>query len=149
MLSKVEENVDEGIAYFRWGRQGTRVVTTAPHFSRALPGTVDRICSPAGEPLKAANQRFSRRRLDDEVQVVGLDGEVSEAKAATARACERGGHCSERGEGAKRRDVRDGPDRDVNRMAGVVRGTSDVPLLRSQCAWFTTRAGAAASPARW
>jgi hypothetical protein len=76
VLSKVEKNVDERVAYFRRRRQSTRVVAASPHLPGALAGTVRSMSCPRGEALKAANQRLTRRRLDDQMQVIGLNREM-------------------------------------------------------------------------
>lgn len=80
MLSKVEEHVGQGQAHLTRRAQGVGVVAVAPDGAAATAGAVDCPGAANGEALQATHKRLGVVGLDDEVDVVGLDGEVSYAK---------------------------------------------------------------------
>ena len=49
----------------------------------ASPGSIDSLGEPDDEALEPSRERRSRVGLDDEVKVVGLDGEVEDADSAS------------------------------------------------------------------
>lgn len=80
MLSKVEEHVDQGQAHLTRRAQGVGVVALVPDGAAATAGAVDGLGAANGEALQAAHKRLGVVGLDDQVDVVGLDREVNQAK---------------------------------------------------------------------
>ena len=107
---------------------------------------VHRAGSPAAEALQSADERLSRRCLDDEVNVIGLHGEVRDAKSsrfARDSAPESASNvANERSDGTfgltRHRD-------EDGKPSHVVR-PRQVPLFGAQGRWLPPRACAAPSP---
>jgi hypothetical protein len=80
VLSRVVEDVAEGVPDLSGGGEVARVVAVGPDAAGAAGGAVD---APGGADGEAAQARGESRlvvRLDDEVNVVALDGEVDDAE---------------------------------------------------------------------
>ena len=73
MLSMVEEHVDQPQANLFGGDQCPGVIPVRPHRAPTMRGSVERPRAPHSEALHASNQRQTRVRLDDEVQVIALN----------------------------------------------------------------------------
>ena len=82
VLPEVEQDVDERVADLARRRQRAGVITTAPYLAVTTKTSIHRARGPPGQTLQAANQRLTRGRLSDQMQVVGLHREVNETKAA-------------------------------------------------------------------
>jgi len=88
MLPEVEENVDEAIAHFARRGEGARMIAIAPDGTPAAPDAIEGACCPAGEAVETAAQLVGGARFYEQVNVVGLDGEVHDAESVGGRARE-------------------------------------------------------------
>jgi len=89
MLSKIEEDVDQAVADLPWRRQRAGVIPVAPHVSVPQPGAIERAGHATGEAVDAGAQAVGGVSLDDEMNVIGLNGEMHDAKVFAAG----GGEC--------------------------------------------------------
>jgi hypothetical protein len=90
VLAKVEQDVNETVPNLARRRQRAGVIAAVPDLAGAPQSPVDRAGGSRGEAVQPADERVSRRGLDDEVDVIGLNREMRDAKIASVRARERG-----------------------------------------------------------
>jgi hypothetical protein len=76
------------------------MVPVAPDGAVTVPEAIECARRAAGQPVETAAQVVGRVSLDDEVNVVGLDGEVQDAERVPGRTPNRVNECREREFGA-------------------------------------------------
>ena len=64
------------------------MVPISPDASPSAEGSIDSLGEPDDGALEPSRERRSRVGLDDEVKVVGLDGEVEDADSASRALCQ-------------------------------------------------------------
>ena len=82
VLAKVQEYVHQRVPDFARRLEGVGVITVDPDRAAAVAGAIDGARTADGESLRTADQRRGTLRFHDEVQVVGLHGELGQAKRA-------------------------------------------------------------------
>jgi len=140
MLSKVKEDVDEAVAHFSRRLQRARMIAIAPDRSAAAPGAVESAGGPARQAVEAAAQLIAAVSFNDQVNVIGLDGEVNDTKAAAIRRREGLQKRRERNVGSQRLQPAHRPQHDVDRMARIVRGARGVGNVGSRLGSPSSRA---------
>src|SRR5262249_32192478 len=83
MLPKVLQDIDERVAHLAWRAKRTCVVAIVPDATAPFQHAVHGARQANRKAPDAARQRFTIRGLDEQVQVIGLDGEVSDATSST------------------------------------------------------------------
>ena len=83
MLSKIEEDVDQSVADLPWGRQRAGMVPVAPHGPAPPPDAIERAGHATGEAIDAGTQAVAGGRLHDEMNVIGLNREMDDAKVCS------------------------------------------------------------------
>ena len=150
MLSKIEENVDEAVTHLSWGREGVCVVAIAPDAPTSPPRAIQRSCRTAVQAIQAAPQLVSGISFHDEVNMIGLDGEVHDAKAAAAREAKCLNQRCERRLRSERFQRLRRPQRDVDGMARIVLRSRSVRYVRARLRSLASCAISRAAPrARW
>ena len=81
MLTHVLQDVDERVSHFARGSEWPGMISVAPETSVPAENPVDSLREPDGESLEATGERFSTVRLDDHVEVIGLDGKLENAES--------------------------------------------------------------------
>ena len=84
VFAKVEEHVDQRVPHFAGRVEGVGVVAVDPDWAAAVVGAIDGAGTADGEALHAADQCRGTLGFHHQVQVVGLYGELGQAKRATA-----------------------------------------------------------------
>ena len=120
VLARVREDVDQRVAHHARRPQRTRVVTVAPDGAVATHRTVRGERAADRESAHAARELDGGVRLDDQVQVVGLDGEVHDAERLARCGAERGLERTIRGRRAEPADAGTRAQRDQRGMTSVV-----------------------------
>lgn len=82
MLVMILENVDERVSYLTRALQVAAVVAIAPNFSVARGDAIDGTSESNRESLGASDKPGPVGRLDDEVNVIFLNGKLEEPKTA-------------------------------------------------------------------
>jgi hypothetical protein len=82
VLAKVEEHVDQRVPHFAGRMEGVGVIAVDPDWAAAVDGAIDGAGTADGETLHTADQCRGTLRFHDEVQVIGLHGELGQAKRA-------------------------------------------------------------------
>src|SRR5687767_248223 len=80
MFAEIREHVEESVADLTGRREGLHVVTVAPDAALVPRHAVDGASEADREAAHAAGERLVVRSLDDEVDVIVLDGEVDDAE---------------------------------------------------------------------
>ena len=88
MLAKVEENVDQRVPDLAGRTERVGVVAVDPDGAAALGGAIDGSGSAHGQTVHTVAQGCCGVGLHDEVDMVGLHGELGHAKRATTRSGE-------------------------------------------------------------
>jgi hypothetical protein len=132
MLAEVEEHVNKAPAYLARCGQRVGVVAVVPDRAPASAGAIDRAGTSNGEALQSAGEGERSVGFGNEVEVVGLDGEVDQAEAAAAGGGEGPLEGGEHGWRPKRREAGAGAERDVGGVSGGVLGAWSV---RGTGAW--------------
>ena len=89
MLSEIQENVDEAVADLSRRSERASVVPVPPHRTVAAPDAIERAGHATGEAVDTRSQAIGGVSLDDEMNVVGLNGEMHDAEVLATR----GGEC--------------------------------------------------------
>ena len=90
VLLVIREAVDERVAHLACAREIATVVAIAPHTpAAAAERGVEEAIGAHGEALHAARERIAVVGLDDEMQVIVLDGELDDAKVVATRPANR------------------------------------------------------------
>ena len=90
VLLVVLKAVHEGIAHLACAREIAPVVAIGPHTTSPAPcRRVEEAISAHGEALHAAGERIAVVGLDDEMEVIVLDGELDDAKVVAPRPANR------------------------------------------------------------
>src|SRR5262249_6849007 len=89
VFAKVQENVDPRVAHFAWRSKGACVVSVAKHVPLAAEKSVERSRETNREPCYPAREGTLVGCFGDEMNVVGLHGEMHDAKPFTPGLCER------------------------------------------------------------
>lgn len=129
MLAGVVEDVHEGVADLPRRRELAVEIAIRPHrATRSSVRTIDRARHADTEPLHTARERAPVVRLDDEVKVITLHGELEEAKRVGRGAGEGRAGRGEHRVGPKTRAIATNANRHVNRTPSIVRRASQVDL---------------------
>lgn len=98
---RVPEHVRDGVGGLRRGAELVRVIAIRKHLPAAFENAVHGFGDADGQRLHATSERDRVARLDDQVQMVRLHGEVDEAEAvALTCAADAGGYDPEAGPAA-------------------------------------------------
>ncbi len=119
MPPPVLEHVDQSIPDRARRRERAGMVSLGPHRPPPAQHTVHGLGDANGEALQAADETAVRVGFDDQVHVIGLDGEGEHPKATTRRAGQCAPHSREDIRRAQRRRQRCRPQRHVNRMTWI------------------------------
>ena len=79
--------VGEGATRLCGRAEGTGMVAVSEDLAAALESAVEALGEANAETLQAAAQRVAVVGLDEEVDVIALDGEVHDAKAEAVASC--------------------------------------------------------------
>jgi hypothetical protein len=80
VLAKIQENVDQSMPHLARGTEGTRMVSVREHVAFAVTSAVDRSRNTNREPRNSAGERYFVGSFCDQVKVIGLHGELHDAK---------------------------------------------------------------------
>jgi hypothetical protein len=80
VLAKIEEDVTQAAARFGGRAERARVIATAPEAAASADGTIHGLGATNGQALQAPHEGDRMITLDDEVNVIGLNGEVDDAE---------------------------------------------------------------------
>jgi hypothetical protein len=80
VLAKIQENVDQGMPHLARGSEGPRMVSVAEHVALAVSGAIDSPREANREPRYSARKRYLVGSFCDEMKVIGLHGELHDAK---------------------------------------------------------------------
>src|SRR5262249_6037945 len=149
MLTHVLQDVDEGVSHFARGPECPGMISVAPETSVPAENPVDSLREPDGESLEATGERFSTVRLDDHVEVIGLDGKLENTESPPGTLREAAAQDREDSISPQRRQRAVRAERNVHGVAGDMgrpraMGNTDLPAGR-----LTPRAGTAATPGAW
>jgi len=131
VLPEVEQDVDERVADLLRRRQRAGVIAAAPHLPVTAKTSIHRTRCPSRQTLQATNQRLARGRFGDQMQVIGLHGEVNETKALVAGGCKRRTQCAKSGSAAQRWQLAPRANRHVDGVPRLVRGPRVMSLVRA------------------
>jgi hypothetical protein len=126
MLSPVLKNIDEAVAHIARGGERSSVIPIDEHPTLAAKRAVDGTRHANREATREARECHAVGRLGYEVDVIGLDGEVHDAKAGTGGAAERGSNAEKEELSSQARQPSAHAQRDMNRMSGNVSRTPAV-----------------------
>jgi hypothetical protein len=93
MLSKVEQDVDEAAAHLVGRSERASVIPIGPDGAAAPPRPIQRAGGAAVQAVEATAEIVAGVSLDDQVDVISLDGEVHDAEVVAARGRERLKQC--------------------------------------------------------
>jgi len=79
----VLQHVDQSVPDFSRSIERAHVIPVSPHAPAPTEDAVDSLGESDREALDAPGERAVVLRLDDEVKVIALDGELKNPKAAT------------------------------------------------------------------
>jgi hypothetical protein len=102
------------------------VVALVPHGTPAAASTIDGPSAANRQALNAADECLRIIRLDDEMNMVGLHGELPHTISAAARSRECAAQIRKDRVGPQRRKSANGAESDVDRMARIVLGSRTV-----------------------
>jgi hypothetical protein len=91
VVASVLQDVDEGVPDFTRREECPRVVAVGEQRADAAPEPVEAARDADQQTLNASRERAAIARLDDQVEVVRLDGEVDQPEPEAVRA---GGECA-------------------------------------------------------
>src|SRR5207249_52743 len=96
VFSVVVQAVNQGIADLPWVREIATMIAVGPYApASASDGGVEKAIRAHGEALHAAREGVVVVGLDDEMEVIVLDGELDDAKVLPARSANRALECGE------------------------------------------------------
>jgi hypothetical protein len=81
VLPRVLQDIDERVSYLARCPERPGMISVAPETSGPAERAVDSLREPDGEPLEPPRECFSTLRFDDQVNVIGLYGEVENAES--------------------------------------------------------------------
>jgi len=146
MMAPVLQNIDERVSHFARCAEGPCVIATSPDASPPPEGPIDSFGEPDDESLYPSRERPSPVRLNNEMNVVGLYGEVEDADSVPRAPGEAAPERQEQVITAQRGEVGASAERHVRRMPWhVIRprtvGNADLPARG-----LPAGAGSAAAP---
>ena len=144
VLPKVLQHVDDRRTHLARRPQRTPVVPVAPDAPVALRGAVDRSGAAPGQALDSARERFAPVRFDHEMNVIGLNREVDDAKVRSIGQRQGSSERGKRRLRSKRRQPPVATKCDEDRMVVVIMRSSDVPDARPPGVGLST--GSLATP---
>lgn len=124
------------------------MVALAPDGPAAARAAVDGTRAANSEALQPTAECLRSIRFDDEVEVVGLDGEMEQTERAVARGGERLAQFLENRGGAERRNSTSSTERGMNGKAHVVLGSTRMRGAGSAAARPAAGAGTTAAQVR-
>jgi len=89
MLSEVQQNIDKSVPYLARRGERTSMIAVAPYGTAALPSTVERPGRPAVQRIETSAKIVAGISFDDEMDVIGLDGEMHDAESVAIGEAER------------------------------------------------------------
>ena len=102
------------------------VVALVPHGTPAAASTIDGPSAANRQALHPTDKGLRAIRLDDEMNMVGLHGEVTHTKGAATRSRECAAQIRKDHVRPQRRKSVNGAESDVDRMARIVLGSRTV-----------------------
>jgi hypothetical protein len=120
VLAKIQQHVDETAAHFLWRAEGAGVVATAPHAPAPLQNLVHRTRRADREAAQASGEGRLAFRLDQQVHMIRLHGEMQDAKPRSPRTRERPTHDKEHRLPAQARQASRRAQGHVDRVTFVV-----------------------------
>jgi len=103
-----------------------RVVALVPYRTVATGSAVDGSCAANGQAVQTARELPGGIGLDDDVEMIGLDGEMQDAEGAVAANGENAAQIGEDVVRAERGKFASRAESDVDRIAGVVLGPTNM-----------------------
>jgi hypothetical protein len=88
MFGPIADDVDEGISHLARRLERPRVVAVRPHAAVRLEQVVQALGDSNGEPFHPLRKPPAILRLDEQMDVVGLDAEVQDANELRLRRAE-------------------------------------------------------------
>jgi hypothetical protein len=148
MLLEVHEDVRDPASRFRRGAQLMNVIAVVPNSPASDGGVVDCASGSRRETAEALIESARVVRLDDEVDVIVLDREVSHAEPQEHRRRDRSSEWAEHALGAERGNLRVSSHRHVERTARVVPTARPMGRARTISDQFSAGPGTSTAPVR-
>ena len=82
MFAPILQYIDQSISDLAWRPEGSRMKALGPKASAPPEDSVHAFGDPNGKALEPARESAAIQRLDEQVHVIALDGEVQYAKVA-------------------------------------------------------------------
>ena len=147
MVPRVLEHVEERGSHFARGAERPRVESIGEHGPAAIPAAIQRASYTHEEALQAARERAPVTGLGDQVEVVRLNGELSETEAEAIvsgreRTCDR----SMARSAAEARESGAKSERDVDGMACVELRPCSMRGARARAGALAAGSAACATP---
>jgi len=136
MLLPVLQHVQQRSPCFARRPQSARVILAVPDSTDAIERAVQRARCPDLEARQAPPKGSLVSRFDDDVKVIGLDGELNDSKLGVRRGSYRRAEGGKQASGAEGNNPTRGAEGDVDRVmvvvlrAGAVRHRSTAPLTQ-------------------
>ena len=146
VLAPILKNIDQPVAHLSRRPQHAAVVAICQDAPPAAQPAVDCLCEPDGQALHSPCKRPRLFCLDEEMDVVHLDGELHHPKPRAAGASEGLAQRREEACATHRRKTAHEPQRHVDGMPATVKGTSAMRRAGPRSCRFATRARAATTP---
>ena len=124
MLAKVEQHVDERRAHLARGTQVMAVIALRPDRPTSIESAIDVTGTANAEALETPRKLRSAVCFGEQMHVVGLDREMKDAEAGGARSGQGAAQLTEDPVRAQGSEAWNRAQRDVNRMARVVFGST-------------------------
>ena len=96
------------------------MIAITPHTTATVPDPVESAGDTASQALDTARKTGTRGRFYDEMKVIGLGGEMYYAKVSATCASDRPTESQERWPRPQGRQVANGAERDMDRVAGIM-----------------------------
>lgn len=143
-MAVVGQDVADSVPCFARRFQRVGMVAVGKHAAAAAGEGVEALCEADAEALHGARKRDRAFGLDDEMQVIPLDGVVDDANAETLAGVAQGGLDHLRATiAAEVADPRLEPHGDVHRVSGGEIRTAEVRNTRTDETWMRPRPGSA------
>jgi len=146
VFPRILEYVDQSIPDLARGFERPHVITIAPDSPAAAEDPVHRLGESDREALDAPGKRAAVLRLDDEVKVIALHGELQDPEAATRSQYQAAAEGAEESIPAQRGQHTLGTQGHVRGVPGLVRRPSPVRDADLTSGRFAASSGAAATP---
>ena len=84
MLAEIQQNVDESVPYLARRGEGACVVPITPNGAAALPSAIERTGGATVQRIQASAKSVAGISFNDEMDVIGLDGEMHDTEGVAA-----------------------------------------------------------------